>query len=88
LQLRAFAITQGVRRVYQEGSVAALLGASDLLERASLARGTAMFCGTLAVEGGIVGMLDDNALELELHDPILNRTLRHAYRVHALPVVE
>jgi hypothetical protein len=88
LQLRAFAITQGVRRVYQEGSVAALLGASDLLERASLARGTAMFCGTLAVEGGIVGMLDGNALELELHDPILNRTLRHAYRVHALPVVE
>jgi len=88
LQLRAFAITQGVRRVYQEGSVAALLGASDLLERASLARGTTMFCGTLAVEGGIVGMRDGSALELELHDPILKRTLRHAYRVHALPVVE
>ena len=34
LQLRAFAIMNGVRRVYQQGSVAALLAATDLLERA------------------------------------------------------
>jgi len=88
LQLRAFAIATGVRRVYQQGSVASLLAAADLLERAPLTTGAAMFCGTLAVEGGIVGMVDGDALELELHDPLLNRTLRHAYRVHALPVVE
>ena len=88
LQLRAFAIANGVRRVYQQGSVASLLAASDLLGRAPLATGAAMFCGTLAVEGGIVGMVDGDALELELHDPVLNRTLRHAYRVHALPIVE
>ena len=88
LQLRAFAIATGVRRVYQQGSVASLLAAADLLERAPLTTGAAMFCGTLAVEGGIVGMVDGDALELELHDPLLNRTLRHAYCVHALPVVE
>ena len=88
LQLRAFAIVDGVRRVYQQGSVATLLAASDLLERAPVAAGAAMFCGTLAVEGGIVGMAEGDALELELHDPVLNRTLRHAYRVHALPIVE
>ena len=88
LQLRTFAIANGVRRVYQQGSVASLLAASDLLGRAPLATGAAMFCGTLAVEGGIVGMVDGDALELELHDPVLNRTLRHAYRVHALPIVE
>ena len=88
LQLRAFATASGARRVYQQGSVASLLAASDLLERAPLATGAAMFCGTLAVEGGIVGMVDSDTLELELHDPVLNRTLRHAYRVHALPVVE
>jgi Protein of unknown function (DUF2848) len=88
LQLRAFAVANGVRRVYQQGSVSSLLAASDLLERAPLAAGAAMFCGTLAVEGGIVGMVDGDALELELHDPVLNRTLRHAYRVHALPIVE
>jgi hypothetical protein len=89
LELRAFAVTNhGERRVYQQGTVASLLPAADLLERAPVAEGAAMFCGTLAVQGGIVGMADGDALELELHDPILNRTLRHAYRVHALPIVE
>ncbi|PQV52106.1 DUF2848 domain-containing protein [Paraburkholderia sp. BL21I4N1] len=88
LELRAYAVTNGERRVYQQGSVASLLPAVDLLTRAPLAPGAAMYCGTLAVQGGIIGMLDGDALELELHDPILNRTLRHAYRVHALPIVE
>ncbi|WP_176058644.1 DUF2848 domain-containing protein [Paraburkholderia sp. BCC1876] len=88
LELRAYAVTNGERRVYQQGSVASLLPAADLLTRAPLAAGAAMYCGTLAVQGGIVGMLDGDALELELHDPILNRTLRHAYRVRALPIVE
>ncbi|RAS38104.1 DUF2848 domain-containing protein [Paraburkholderia bryophila] len=88
LELRAYAVTSGERRIYQQGSVASLLPAADLLARAPLADGAAMYCGTLAVPGGIVGMTDGDALELELHDPILNRTLRHAYRVHALPIVE
>lgn len=88
LELRAYTIANGERRVYQQGSVASLLPPADLLERAPLAQGAAMFCGTLAVQGGIVGMADGDALELELHDPILNRTLHHAYRVRALPIVE
>ena len=88
LELRAYALANGARRVYQEGSVASLLPAADLLARAPLAPGAAMFCGTLAVQGGIAGMADGDALELELYDPILNRTLRHAYRVRALPIVE
>jgi hypothetical protein len=88
LELRAYALANGERRVYQQGSVASLLPAADLLARAPLAQGAAMYCGTLAVQGGIVGMADGDALELELHDPILNRTLRHAYRVRALPIVE
>ena len=88
LELRAYAVASGERRLYQQGSVASLLPAADLMERAPLTRGAAMFCGTLAVQGGIAGMTDGDALELELHDPILNRTLRHAYRVRALPIVE
>ena len=88
LELRAYALANGERRVYQQGSVASLLPAAELLARAPLTQGAAMFCGTLAVQGGIVGMADGDALELELHDPILNRTLRHAYRVCALPIVE
>ncbi|PCE27885.1 hypothetical protein BWP39_05080 [Paraburkholderia acidicola] len=88
LQLCAHAVLNGERRLYQQGSVASLLAAADLLERAPVPAGAAMFCGTLAVIGGIVGMGDGDALELELHDPVLNRTLRHAYRVRALPIVE
>ncbi|MBW0451274.1 DUF2848 domain-containing protein [bacterium M00.F.Ca.ET.228.01.1.1] len=88
LELRAFAVANGERRVYQQGSVASLLSAADLLARAPLTAGAAMFCGTLAVQGGIVGMADGDALELELHDPVLQRTLRHAYRVRALSIVE
>jgi hypothetical protein len=88
LELRAYALANGERRIYQQGSVASLLPAADLLARAPLTQGAAMFCGTLAVQGGIVGMADGDALELELHDPVLNRTLRHAYRVCALPIVE
>lgn len=88
LELRAYAVTNSERRVYQQGSVASLLPAADLLARAPLAQGAAMFCGTLAVQGGIIGMGDGDALELELHDPVLNRTLRHAYSVRALPIVE
>ena len=88
LELRAFAVANGERRVYQQGSVASLLSAADLLARAPLTAGAAMFCGTLAVRGGIVGMADGDALELELHDPVLQRTLRHAYRVRALSIVE
>ncbi|MEC5405194.1 DUF2848 domain-containing protein [Paraburkholderia sp. MPAMCS5] len=88
LELRAYAVANGERRVYQQGSVASLLPAADLLARAPLAPNAAMFCGTLPVQGGIAGMADGDALELELHDPILKRTLRHAYRVRALPIVE
>ena len=88
LELHAYAVVNGERRVYQQGSVASLLPAAELLARAPLATHAAMFCGTLAVQGGIVGMAEGDALELELHDPVLNRTLRHAYRVRALPIVE
>jgi hypothetical protein len=88
LEMRAYAVANGERRVYQQGSVASLLPAAELLARAPLDAGAAMFCGTLAVQGGIVGMADGDALELELHDPVLNRTLRHAYRVRALAIVE
>jgi hypothetical protein len=88
LELRAYALARGERRVYQQGSVAALLPAAELLARAPLSQHAAMFCGTLAVQGGIVGMADGDALELELHDPVLKRTLCHAYRVRALPIVE
>jgi hypothetical protein len=43
-----------------------------------------MFCGTLAAIGGI---RPASRFEVELIDPVLNRTLRHAYDIDTLPVV-
>ena len=43
-----------------------------------------MFCGTLAAIGGI---RPASRFEVELEDPVLGRTLRHAYDIEVLPVV-
>jgi hypothetical protein len=45
--------------------------------------GTAMFCGTLPVTGGI-RWADEFVMELE--DPVLNRRITHSYVIRALPV--
>ena len=45
--------------------------------------GTAMFCGTLAVHGGIAPA---ERFELELEDPVLGRRLSHGYDIVVLPI--
>jgi hypothetical protein len=50
-----------------------------------LAPGTAMFCGTLAVQGEIGG---GERFEIELHDPVKNRSLRHSYAIRALEIAD
>ena len=84
-------VTRGGRRVlYQEGEVGHMLAPRELLARFSgstgtLAPGTAMFCGTLAVRGEIGG---GERFEIELHDPVRNRSLRHEYAVRALAIAD
>jgi hypothetical protein len=58
----------------------------DLIARhgSTLTPGTVMFCGTL---GAIGGIRPASRFEMELEDPVLGRTLRHAYAVDVLPVV-
>jgi hypothetical protein len=73
------------RVLYQEGTLARLLPPAPLIERgfgaAGMPAGAAMFCGTQAV----LGELRPSAgYELELHDPVLGRSLRHHYRVDML----
>ena len=84
--LRAFATIGGRRLPYQEGPLAAMRAPADLLARydGGLAPGAAMFCGTLSAIGGI---RPATRFEMELEDPVLGRSMRHAYDVHALPVV-
>jgi hypothetical protein len=45
--------------------------------------GTAMFCGTLAAQGGI---RSGRRFEFELEDPVRGRRIRHGYDIVALPV--
>ena len=81
---------KGKRRLYQEGAVSGMLAPRDLLARladsgARLSPGTAMFCGTLAVQGEIGG---GERFEIELHDPLNNRSLRHAYATRSLTIAD
>lgn len=75
--------------LYQEGTLARLLHPEDLIERSfgavAMPPGSAMFCGTQAVLGELSA---GSSYELELHDPVLGRSLRHRYAVDSLAHVE
>jgi hypothetical protein len=43
-----------------------------------------MYCGTF---GAIGGIRPATRFEMELEDPVLGRTLKHAYDISVLPVV-
>jgi hypothetical protein len=89
LVLRSHVTRGGRRFLYQEGEVGHMLAPRELIERfsgsASLSPGTAMFCGTLAVRGEIAG---GERFEIELHDPVRNRSLRHEYAIRALAIAD
>lgn len=87
LILRSWAVIGGERQAYQEGPVAAMRSPDDLIGRytdgaSALPAGTAMFCGTLSVKGGL---RPADRFEMEIEDPVLGRTMRHAYDVVPLP---
>ncbi len=84
LVLRSWALGDGERSLYQEGSVTAMRPTEELIGLyGGLAPATAMFGGTLAVHGGVRAA---SGFEMELHDPVLNRSIRHRYGIETLPV--
>ena len=87
LILRSHAIENGQRNLYQEGPVTTMLPTDDLICRyypdlGTLEANTLMFCGTLAVIGGVRPM---EAFEVELEDPVLGRKISHQYAIQTLP---
>jgi hypothetical protein len=88
LILRSFAWINGERVLYQEGTLDAMLPVKDLIERQfgkqGLPDGCAMFGGTFGAKGGI---RPASRFEIELEDPVLKRSIRHAYDVISLPVL-
>ncbi|MFG1376950.1 DUF2848 domain-containing protein [Xanthobacter autotrophicus] len=85
LIIRSFATIDGATVLYQEGPVSAMLPPGEIIDGygPGLGDGTAMFCGTLAARGGIRPAA---RFAFELEDPVLGRTIRHAYDVSVLPV--
>ena len=87
LVVRSFATIGGERVLYQEGTLAALRTAHDLIARlpgGHLPVGALMFGGTVPTRDGI---FPADLFEMELHDPKTGLVLNHAYGVHALPIV-
>lgn len=88
LILRAWAVIDGARVLYQEGTLDAMLPVKDLIERGfggeGLPDGCAMFGGTFAARGGI---RPADRFEFELEDPVLKRKISHGYDVITLPVL-
>jgi hypothetical protein len=88
LILRSFAWIDGTRVLYQEGTLDSMLPVAELIQRGfgdrGLPDGCAMFGGTFAAKGGI---RPASRFEYELEDPVLRRSIRHAYDVIELPVL-
>jgi hypothetical protein len=88
LILRSHALIGGTRLLYQEGTLDHLLPVEELIRRGfgsgRLPDGCAMFGGTFAAKGGI---RPASRFDFELADPVLKRSIRHAYDVVELPVL-
>lgn len=88
LILRSWIVEDGERVLYQEGPLASLQPPMDLVRgcfnAATMPPGAGMTCGTVTARGGI---RPAPSFEMELHDPVLGRSLRHQYELDILPVV-
>ena len=79
-------LEEGKPVAYQNGTLASILNPKQLMSRYAprgLPAGTAMFCGTLPAIGGVRW---SSEFAMQLHDPILNRSITHTYRIEPLPV--
>lgn len=94
LILRSYAVIDGEKTLYQEGNVTAMIHPMDLIAQydadirgnengGKLPDNSAIFGGTFAAIGGI---RPASRFEMELEDPILGRSITHAYDIEELPV--
>lgn len=69
---------------YQDGTLAAMLPLTRLIEGAALAEGELMFCGTITAIGGV---RPAPRFRMELRDLATGRAIGHEYAIRALPVI-
>ena len=86
LTLKSSILEKGATVAYQAGGVTAMRSPGDLMglyeQGKGLPEGAIMYCGTLAAIGGIRPAA---RFEFSLHDPVLGRTLAHAYDIRTVP---
>jgi hypothetical protein len=85
LVLRCWVTKEGGRALYQEAALESILAPEELLARlpdAGPPVGLVVFSGTIATRGGLVY---GDAYDLELEDPVLERSIQMSYRVRVLP---
>ena len=88
LRIRSWIEEDGREIAYQEGTLASLLPAPELLARfldgAPAPEGLVISCGTF---GAIGGVRPSTAFRMLLEDPASGRSIAHAYRTTVLPKV-
>jgi len=87
LILRCWVSKGAERALYQEALLASILGPQEVLEKMPAQgegneQGMVLFSGTVATKSGLVY---GDSFELEIEDPVLNRSIRHIYRARILP---
>lgn len=90
IELRSWIMEDGEWSLYQEGRLAAIRPLTELMAGAgvnSLGPGgaAAMLGGTFGVISG--GIRPASRFRMQMHDPILGRTIDHGYFVRELPLV-
>ena len=89
LTLKSSIIVDGKEEEYQEGLVTTMKDPKDLIALYTggkkLLPGTLMFCGTLAVSGGVRSA---DIFQASLIDPILDRKIEFSYQAIILPSEE
>ena len=86
LQLTCHVHNHGVKELYQQDSLASLLGPdywiNELRNRlAGLPEGLVLFSGTIGTKAGLIS---GQRYDLQLHDPVLDRTISHSYSCEVL----
>lgn len=84
LILQSWIWEEGGWKLYQDGTVAAILPLGQLIDGAGLGPGGALLCGTL---GAIGGVRPAPRFRMRLADPATGREIVHEYAIHDLPVI-
>lgn len=87
IELTCWGIYGDEKKVYQRGTCADLLSPDKWTENFAKLEveneGNMFFSATINTEENTLAFADK--YEFEMHDPVLNRTIKHEYKVHILP---